>query len=223
VGSEIVTEPEAAPEEIGPEALTSPVNPESIKQRIFQKIGRSNLRGSSFLSANRDFSWSWMSGADVQETEPDLPREMTPAQTVLDSDTGSQLADQLVRVHNMMSARTYLNMLNSLDDVKEELTGDIAFNKTILGSAIAVSTGLSVGYVVWLVRGGMLLSTLLTSIPAWQILDPLPILARRKDDDDGDGDESLASILDAKPKKRDQPESTGTASSGAEPELEIES
>ena len=112
-------------------------------------------------------------------------------------------------------------MAAMLDDVKKELTDDMALKKTILGSAIAVSTGLSVGYVVWLVRGGMLLSTLLSSIPAWQILDPLPILARRKDDDDGDGDESLESILDGKPKKRDQPEKTGRASSGAEPELEI--
>ena len=83
-----------------------------------------------------------------------------------------------------------------MDDVRKEVAGDIAFNKTVLGSAIAMSTGLSVGYVVWLVRGGMLLSTLLSSIPAWQILDPLPILAGKKEDDHSDGDETLESILD---------------------------
>nr|MDJ0856297.1 hypothetical protein [Desulfobacterales bacterium] len=56
-----------------------------------------------------------------------------------------------------------------------------------------------VGYVVWLMRGGMLLSSLLSSLPAWQLLDPLPILARRKDDDNNDDDESLESILERKP------------------------
>ena len=49
-------------------------------------------------------------------------------------------------------------------------------------------------------RGGMLLSSLLSSLPAWQLLDPLPILARRKDDDNNDDDESLESILNRKPK-----------------------
>ncbi len=78
----------------------------------------------------------------------------------------------------------------------------LLFNKTVLGSAIAVSTGLSVGYVIWLIRGGMLLSSLLSSIPAWQILDPLPVLAGRKGEDDLDDDESLASIIDRKPEAK---------------------
>jgi hypothetical protein len=65
-----------------------------------------------------------------------------------------------------------------------------------------VSTGLSVGYVIWLIRGGMLLSSLLSSIPAWQILDPLPVLAGRKADDESDDDESLASIIDRKPQEK---------------------
>ena len=101
-----------------------------------------------------------------------------------------------------MVARAYLNMVNSLDGVKKEMAGEIAFNKTVLGSAIAVSTGLSVGYVVWMIRGGMLLSSLLSSIPAWQILDPLPVLAGRRGEDDLDDDESLASIIDRKPQKK---------------------
>jgi hypothetical protein len=55
---------------------------------------------------------------------------------------------------------------------------------------------LSVGYVAWLVRGGVLLSTALSSLPAWQFIDPLPVLARTNDDDDGDGaDDSLESII----------------------------
>ena len=84
--------------------------------------------------------------------------------------------------------------------VQAEADSEATATQTVLGSAIAVSTGLSVGYVVWLVRGGMLLSSLLSSIPAWQILDPLPVLAGIRDEDDSDDDESLASILEDKQK-----------------------
>jgi hypothetical protein len=37
---------------------------------------------------------------------------------------------------------------------------------------------MSVGYVVWLFRGGLLLGSLLSSLPAWHVIDPLPVLAR---------------------------------------------
>ena len=36
---------------------------------------------------------------------------------------------------------------------------------------------MSIGYVVWLVRGGILMSSMLSALPAWQMIDPLPILA----------------------------------------------
>jgi hypothetical protein len=51
-------------------------------------------------------------------------------------------------------------------------------------AAAAVGLSFSVGYVVWLVRGGILLSSLLSSLPAWRMLDPLPVLARVGDDED---------------------------------------
>jgi hypothetical protein len=45
------------------------------------------------------------------------------------------------------------------------------------------------------VRSGVLLSTALSSLPAWRMVDPLPVLAR-VDDDEADADgESLQSML----------------------------
>ena len=52
---------------------------------------------------------------------------------------------------------------------------------------------------IWLLRGGALISSLLSSLPAWQLVDPLPVLARAErsggprpadgdDDEPGDGD-----------------------------------
>ena len=49
----------------------------------------------------------------------------------------------------------------------------------------ASATALSVGYVIWSVRSGYLLATMLSSLPAWRRFDPLPILdfaaARKRD------------------------------------------
>ena len=52
----------------------------------------------------------------------------------------------------------------------------------------------------------MLLTSLLSSIPAWQILDPLPILARKKSEDRSDDDETLESMLDKKPPEEEKRE-----------------
>jgi hypothetical protein len=49
----------------------------------------------------------------------------------------------------------------------------------VASAAIAVTT-LSSGFIFWLLRGGLLLSSLMMSFPAWASLDPLPILAYRR-------------------------------------------
>ena len=67
-----------------------------------------------------------------------------------------------------------------------------------VGSTAIVSTSLSVGYVVWLIRGGSLFASLVTSIPAWQAFDPLPVLDAFEEDENENGEEeSLASIADS--------------------------
>jgi hypothetical protein len=66
---------------------------------------------------------------------------------------------------------------------REELAGKVA-----VGSAAVVTTSLSVGYVIWILRGGSLLTTFMSALPAWQAFDPLPVLqsfhkAVEEDDD----------------------------------------
>jgi hypothetical protein len=43
-------------------------------------------------------------------------------------------------------------------------------------------------YILWLVRGGVLLGSYLSAMPAWRLLDPLPVLAKVGDDEDEDED-----------------------------------
>ena len=40
-----------------------------------------------------------------------------------------------------------------------------------------MTSGVSIGYVVWLVRGGVLMSSMMSALPAWQMVDPMPVLA----------------------------------------------
>ena len=94
----------------------------------------------------------------------------------------------------MISADVYKHLRESLDFLKEETVREVQLGKAVVGSAIAVSSGLSVGYVVWLIRGGTLLASVLSSMPAWQLADPLPILAGTKEEDEGD-EESLETII----------------------------
>jgi len=53
-----------------------------------------------------------------------------------------------------------------------------------LKSAQLASLALSVGVVTWILRAGGLISSLLASLPAWRHMDPLPILARDKDEEE---------------------------------------
>jgi hypothetical protein len=63
------------------------------------------------------------------------------------------------------------------DEIQRQLDAGESSRRGILASGAALSGGLSIGYVVWLVRGGVLASSMLSALPAWQMIDPLPVLA----------------------------------------------
>jgi len=56
-------------------------------------------------------------------------------------------------------------------------------------SCAGVSLGLSLVYLLWLVRGGVLMGSYLSALPAWRILDPLPVLARPDEETEEDDDD----------------------------------
>jgi hypothetical protein len=64
----------------------------------------------------------------------------------------------------------------------------------------AGSLSMTLAYLLWLVRGGALVASALSALPAWRILDPLPVLSRVTDDDedeaDEDDDQAIASFDD---------------------------
>jgi hypothetical protein len=64
-----------------------------------------------------------------------------------------------------------------LDVFREDLAGD----RRGFTVGVVITTGtltlLTMGYAAWTIRGGYLLSSILASLPAWHMVDPLPILA----------------------------------------------
>lgn len=66
-------------------------------------------------------------------------------------------------------------MLRELDGLRHQIGSDIPM-RIWAGSAALLSAGVSLAYFFWMARGGSLLSGLLSSLPAWKMIDPLPIL-----------------------------------------------
>ena len=86
------------------------------------------------------------------------------------------------------------NLTQALDRMKEELAGEDPEATLVIGSTALLSGGLSVGYVLWLLRGGVLVATVMSSVPAWAGIDPLPILSQARGDDDEDPDDEADAV-----------------------------
>ncbi|MCP5443792.1 MAG: DUF4347 domain-containing protein [Chromatiaceae bacterium] len=99
-------------------------------------------------------------------------------------------------IHTVLTASGFLKDLDRIRGTTNEASN---IEQQRVASTIAVSTGLSVGYVAWLIRSGVLLSTALSSLPAWHFVDPLPVLGTiaanqsqgRGRDDEEDSVESM--------------------------------
>jgi hypothetical protein len=66
-------------------------------------------------------------------------------------------------------------MASQLDAESKKLVSDKQVT-IVAGTATVASFSVSAAYLLWLVRGGSLLSSLLSILPAWKSLDPVPVL-----------------------------------------------
>jgi hypothetical protein len=96
--------------------------------------------------------------------------------------TGQQLLDRLQTGSEGSSRGSPLD--EAVARVMEELEQNDQQEQQVLTGSFVLSTGFSVGYVIWLARGGVLLASLASSVPAWASIDPLPVLSRLKGKDD---------------------------------------
>ena len=130
---------------------------------------------------------------------PDSSTRLSP-QTVkmlIEAENIGELKTGLVKGDiTTLPPEIYELVRKSLDDVKEEIGKEMMLDRAVLGSAIATSVGLSAGYVVWMLKGGSLLASVVSSLPAWQLADPLAILVGKKEDEDDEEDDSLRTIIE---------------------------
>lgn len=73
---------------------------------------------------------------------------------------------------------------------------DFSVQHLAVGTTAIVSTSLSVGYIVWMLRGGSLFLSFVSSLPAWCAFDPLPIVETFEEaQSTEDTEESLSSLV----------------------------
>jgi VCBS repeat-containing protein len=134
-------------------------------------------------------------GASDQET---APRASNEPETTVPSDTTSTGWEYLTA-----------EMREDLDQLRGRLSFSFDLPPWIAGTALVTTTGLTAGYVLWTIRGGYLLASLLTTMPAWTIVDPLPVLefppdtdgpTRRRGKVGSEGAETLESIINNGPR-----------------------
>ena len=99
---------------------------------------------------------------------------------------------------------------NDLTDLKNDLQQHAEVPFFVAGSAAGVTSALTVGYVLWTIRSGWLVTSLLAQMPAWRLVDPLVVLdyldedsssSKKKEDDD-----SLESLLERHEPKPEAPD-----------------
>jgi hypothetical protein len=120
----------------------------------------------------------------------------TQTLTISTSDPAFLNAPEAVKLEVYKSTLANKAWVGRLDHMREDVGGDVAIAHKVVGSTVAISGAMSVGYVIWLLRGGLLLTSLLSSLPAWTVIDPMPVLARsRKSEKDGEDDDPLEKLF----------------------------
>ena len=89
------------------------------------------------------------------------------------------------------SAQLSVVPFSPIVNAKESLP-EFKFESFAIGTSAVTTATLSVGYVIWLIRGGTLLTSFVSVMPAWTSFDPLPIVKSANEEDDS---ESLVDIV----------------------------
>ena len=86
-----------------------------------------------------------------------------------------------------------------LDEFQEAVDSPLNLSLVTIGSVGTIASGFTVGYVLWVLRSGLLLSSLLAAMPAWTLFDPLAIVATNDATDaDDQGEESLEELVETR-------------------------
>ncbi len=147
-------------------------------------------------------SSSSVSRAPVATSKPITSAAPTQSQTEPVISTSSPEIDgvttpSISQLSSLAKSIESIDFQQELDKLRDDVHQDEEVAQAVRAGAAALTTSLSIGYVLWLLRGGILLSSLLTSLPAWRYIDPLPVLMHSEStrQTDTTGDDSLEAMI----------------------------
>lgn len=135
----------------------------------------------------------------------DLPTHRDAARALIQLSQWESLVDDAQRLeleHDLREQDTisvafdanrlwsYVQAQGGATHTSEQFTQMIFENSLVTGSIFATA-----GYVLWTLRGGVLVATMMTSLPGWRFVDPLPVLDSFESDSEEDS-ESIHSMLE---------------------------
>jgi hypothetical protein len=108
---------------------------------------------------------------------------------------------------NLADTAEAASWVRAFESMRDQVTHSTEVHSTQVAYGATLSVGVSVGYVMWMLRGGLLLSSVLAALPAWQLIDPLPLLARSRlrEEDRSASDDDVEQVFDdgnEKPSRR---------------------
>ena len=118
------------------------------------------------------------------------------------SSTESIRTQQQLETINNLSLR---NLFQQAELNQSRMSDNQVFETTILATSATLTSSFSVGYILWLLRGGTLIASVMASLPAWRAIDPLPVLEGLTGDDDSDT-ETLESMVESDEDEPKEPE-----------------
>ncbi len=163
----------AAPTEATPAAAQAPETATSTDEAV--------VGGSEARSVSRAALAS--AGVAIRVAPPLAIQVAEVAKSRLSSRTDAVLGFEAAADYSNLTVAQWSQLLKGddvlrkLDELQRQMAESTDGQRTVVASSVVVTAGLSAGYVVWLVRGGVLVSSMLSALPAWQLIDPMPVLA----------------------------------------------
>jgi hypothetical protein len=191
------TQPEQTPRDTSSEAATEDAQSDDAVQVISEATIEPdapslNALGFGFRqlrSGPTDASGELESS--LRQLQPRMPLERTHGISLMRTGRGESLLMRNLLQADLDEAIVW----NRWEQIQQ---GDEAYslNGSVGVSTVGVSAGLvSVGYVMWALRGGMFLATVYSSLPAWRMLDPATLLTNQRLNKRSQGQDAVEDLL----------------------------
>ena len=83
----------------------------------------------------------------------------------------------------------------NIDLLRDQIRENLEQRAVNVGTATAVTSAATFGYLLWTIRGGhAIVAALIASGPTWNLLDPLPVMAMAGNSKSKEDDSSLAEL-----------------------------